>query len=106
MDAKSVSTIGRKLSKRASQDQFSGAVLLRKGRADLLCRAYGLANRSWNIKNTTQTRFRIASVGKLFTAVAVLQMIDAGKVSLSTRVTAYLGLRDTRIPDEVSVYHL
>ena len=106
MDARFVSTIGRKLSKRASQDQFSGAVLLRKGRADLLCRAYGLANRSWNIKNTTQTRFRIASVGKLFTAVAVLQLIDAGKVSLSTRVAAYLGLRETRIPDEVSVYHL
>ncbi len=106
MNRQQVAAVARNLSRRAAAQQFSGAVLIRKGRVDLFCRAYGFANRSWKIKNDPHTRFRIASVGKLFTATAVLQLIDAGNLSLDTRVVEYLGLRDTRIPAEVTVYHL
>jgi CubicO group peptidase (beta-lactamase class C family) len=98
--------IARKLKERATQEQFSGAVLIRKGRADLFCRAYGLANRTWNVKNAPQTRFRIASVGKMFTAVAVLQLIDAGRLSFDTRTVEYLDLAESRISGEVSIRHL
>ncbi len=98
--------VARKIGKRASAQEFSGAVLVRRGRTDLFCRAYGIANRSWKVKNTVRTRFRIASVGKLFTATAVMQLIDAGQLSLSTRAVEYLGLMETRIPPEVTVYHL
>ncbi len=106
MNSQLAAAIGRKVGKRASASEFSGAVLVRKGRTNLFRQAYGYANRSWKVKNTVRTGFRIASVGKMFTAVAVLQLIDAGRLSLGTRAVECLGLKDTRIPAEVTVYHL
>jgi len=98
--------LSRLLARRARENQFSGVVLLRQGDTDLFRRAYGYASRPWKIKNTPATRFRIASVGKLFTAAAVMQLLEAGKLSLETRVVEALGLRDTRIPPAATVYHL
>ena len=96
----------RILNQRVRENQFSGAVLIRHGRIDLFRRAYGYASRTWKIKNTPETRFRIASVGKLFTAAAVMQLIEAGKFSLDTRVIQYLDLKGTRLPPKATVYHM
>lgn len=87
-------------------DEFSGVVLVRQGSHDVFGAAYGYAHRPWQIENHLETRFRVASVSKMFTAVSVLQLIDAGKLTLGTRVAAFLGLEDTAIPGEVTVYHL
>ncbi len=106
MNRSFTSRVARKLNQRVHDGQFSGAVLIRRGGTDLFCRASGYANRTWKVKNTTETRFRIASVGKLFTAAAVMQLIEAGELSLDTRVVDYLGLTGTKIPAEVTVYHL
>jgi len=57
------------------QGRFSGVVLVRQGDTDLYRRAFGLANRTWHIKNQADTCFLIASVGKLFTATAVMQLV-------------------------------
>ncbi|MEW6405195.1 MAG: serine hydrolase domain-containing protein [Chloroflexota bacterium] len=106
MDANFTTKLERTINERVRENQFSGAVLIRRGKTDLFRRAYGFANRTWNIKNTTETRFRIASVGKMFTAAAVMQLIDAGKFSLDTRVVKYLKLKDTKLPPEATVYHM
>lgn len=98
--------LNKVLLKRWRENQFSGAVLVRQAGTDLFCRAYGYANRTWNVKNTPATRFRIASVGKMFTAAAVLQLIQAGKLSLDTRVVECLELQGTTIPVEATVYHM
>jgi len=98
--------LARKINKRVRENRFSGTVLIRRGRTDLFRRAYGYASRTWNIKNTPETRFRIASVGKMFTAAAVMQLIEAGKFSLDTRVIRYLKLKETRLPPEATVYHM
>jgi CubicO group peptidase (beta-lactamase class C family) len=98
--------LARKLNQRARADQFSGAVLVRQGKTDLFRRAYGFANRTWNLKNRPETRFRIASVGKMFTAVAVMQLVEAGKLSLDTRIVEFLDLKGTRLPSEATVYHM
>jgi CubicO group peptidase (beta-lactamase class C family) len=98
--------LGRILSKQARQDEFSGAVLIRQGETDLFCHAYGLANRTWMVKNRPDTRFRIASIGKMFTAVAILQLIKSGQLTLETRVLECLGLEGTKIPSATTVYHL
>jgi CubicO group peptidase (beta-lactamase class C family) len=73
---------------------------------DLFRCAYGFANRTWKIPNTPETRFRIASVGKMFTAAAVMQLIEAEKLSLDTRVVKYLKLKGTKLPSEATVYHM
>ncbi len=106
MKATFTSKLARKINRRVRAGEFSGAVLIRRGRTDVFRRAYGLANRTWNIKNTTETRFRIASIGKLFTAAAVMQLMETGKLTLATPVVRLLGLHESSIPDEVTVYHL
>jgi CubicO group peptidase (beta-lactamase class C family) len=91
---------------KSQQEKFSGVVMIKQNESELFQGAYGYANRSWNINNRIDTRFRIASVGKLFTAVAVLQLIEAGRLSLDTRLVESLGLENTTIPKEATVYHM
>lgn len=94
------------LQQRAERDAFSGVVLLTQGNSQLFAGAYGYASRSWKVPNTLTTRFDTASVTKLFTAVATLQLIDRGLFSFDTFATDFLELRDTCIPSTVNVYHL
>ena len=88
------------------EEKFSGVITIQREGEVLVEGAYGLANRSWKIKNREDTRFRIASISKMFTAVGILQLIEQGKISLMTPVIEYLGMKSTRIPAEVNVYHL
>jgi CubicO group peptidase (beta-lactamase class C family) len=94
------------LAEKARSDAFSGVVLVQRGEERLFGEALGYANRSWRIFNTLETRFRIASISKMFTAVAVLRLIEDGRLSLETRVVEALGLERTRLHPEVTVYHL
>jgi CubicO group peptidase (beta-lactamase class C family) len=55
-----------------SNQQFMGAVLVARGGRLLINRGYGFADLEWNIPNTPDTRFRIGSVTKQFTAAAIL----------------------------------
>ncbi|MCB9136003.1 MAG: beta-lactamase family protein [Anaerolineales bacterium] len=90
----------------AAQDEFSGVVQVTRGDEILFTGAYGYASRAWGVKNTLETRFDTASLTKLFTAVATLQLVELGHISLETRVMDFLGLMDTAISPEVNVYHL
>ena len=88
------------------EGQFSGVVMIKQNEDELFTAAYGYANRAWNVENRVDTRFRIASVSKLFTAVAVLQLIEEGKLSLDTRLVDCLGMENTSIPKEATIYHM
>ena len=101
-----VERLDQVLSDKYRAEEFSGVVLVKQGERELFKAAYGYANRSWGVKNQLGTRFRVASISKMFTAVAVLQLVEAGKLELHTRVVERLGLEDTTIPAEVTVYHL
>src|SRR5262245_36727768 len=94
------------LQQRAQQAAFSGVALITHGDAHLFAGAYGYASRSWKIPNTLATRFDTASITKLFTAVATLQLIERGGLAFDTPVIDFLGLRDTTIARDVTVYHL
>jgi CubicO group peptidase (beta-lactamase class C family) len=94
------------LARREADSTFSGVVAIRRGDAELFTGAYGYANRTWSIPNRADTRFRLASIGKMFTAVAVLQLVERGRLALDTRVIELLGLANTTIPIEVTVEQL
>ena len=94
------------LAERSNAGDFSGTVLLQYGDDMLFQGAYGYANRPWRVENAVDTRFRIASISKMFTAVAVLQLVDAGELSLDTEVAPCLGLEETTIPPDATVYHM
>lgn len=87
-------------------DQFSGVALITQGEARLYQGAFGYASRAWKVKNSLDTRFDTASITKLFTAVATLQMIDQGEFDFETPVIEFLGLENTTISNEVNVFHL
>ena len=89
-----------------AEDRFSGVVLITQGRSTLYQGAFGYASRAWQVKNSLDVRFDTASITKLFTAVAVLQLIDEGRLALDTRALDCLGLAGTAISGDVTVYHL
>jgi D-alanyl-D-alanine carboxypeptidase len=71
---------------REMTEKFSGAVLVKRGDKVLLRKAYGLADRELKIPNTLDTRFRTASVTKMFTAVAVLRLVQDGRIRLDDTI--------------------
>jgi D-alanyl-D-alanine carboxypeptidase len=90
-----------------ASDQFSGAMLVTRGTETILEKAWGLADRKRKIPITINSRFRVGSVGKMFTAVAALQLIDAGRLDLSKSVGTYLPDYPNRdIALKVTIHHL
>ena len=90
----------------AEAENFSGVVSIWQADKPLLEHACGWAHRGWQIANRLDTRFRLASVSKMFTAVAILQLIEQNKFSLTTPITQLVDLDQTTITPEVTVYHL
>jgi CubicO group peptidase (beta-lactamase class C family) len=72
------------------EDQFSGAVLVTKNGKTILSEADGLADRERKIANSLNTKFRIGSMNKMFTAVSVLHLAQAGKIKLSEPFGKYI----------------
>ncbi|THV56354.1 serine hydrolase domain-containing protein [Chryseobacterium candidae] len=85
-------------------NNFSGAVLVSKNGRVLLKKAYGLADYEWNIKNTLDTKFQLASVTKQFTATAILLLIEKGKLSLDDKLSKFLP--DYPKADSVTIHML
>jgi CubicO group peptidase (beta-lactamase class C family) len=73
----------------ADVNNFSGTVLVTKNGSILLKKSYGLADYEWNIKNTIDTKFSLASVTKQFTAAAILQLVDKKQLSLDSKLTKF-----------------
>ena len=70
-------------------DQFSGTILISYRGRPVLIKAFGSANREKKVPNTVNTQFCIGSMNKMFTAVAVLQLAQAGKLSLDGVLANY-----------------
>lgn len=88
------------------ENAFSGVVKIQRDNETLFEQAVGLANRAFSIANQLDTRFRIASITKMFTAVAVLQLIEQERVTLQTRIKPLLGLDGSGVPENATVFHL
>lgn len=90
----------------AARDRFSGVVRVQRAGEILLESAHGTASRRWNVPVHVDTRFDVASVTKLFTAVAALQQVDAGRLDLDASIHRYVDLAGTAIPPSVTLRHL
>jgi D-alanyl-D-alanine carboxypeptidase len=71
-------------------DRFSGAALVAKDGKITFSHAYGLADREKRVSNQLNTQFRIGSMNKMFTAVSIMQLVQAGEVNLSDPLGKYL----------------
>jgi len=70
--------------------QFSGSVLVAESGKVIFKKSYGYANKEWKIKNKPNTKFRIASITKQFTAMLIMQMVEQGKIKLEGKISDYL----------------
>jgi D-alanyl-D-alanine carboxypeptidase len=70
-------------------DLFSGVVLAAKNGEVIFRQAFGIGNREWEIPNTPETKFRIGSITKQFTAAAILRLAERGKLNVADRLGQY-----------------
>ncbi|WP_054954934.1 serine hydrolase domain-containing protein [Paenibacillus dakarensis] len=85
---------------------FSGTILVQKKDAVLANISYGYANRADRLLNHTGTRFGIASGCKIFTAVAICQLIEEGKLSADTKLHECLDVKFPHFDHNITVHQL
>ncbi|MCT4598996.1 MAG: beta-lactamase family protein [Vallitalea sp.] len=95
-----------KLQEKESFKNFSGVILIKKDEEVLYSNSFSYANRNFNIPNTIDTRFRIASVSKMFTAVAILQLIEKGLLDFDSSIVEVLQLQQSNISKDINIHHL
>jgi CubicO group peptidase (beta-lactamase class C family) len=86
------------------QGTFSGSVLVAKDGKILLCKGYGMANYELDVPNTPQTKFRLASVSKQFTAMAIMQLQEKGLLNVNDTLSKYIP--DYPDGDKITLHHL
>lgn len=86
--------------------QFNGSVLVAENGRVIYKKGYGLANMEWKTPNEPDTKFRLASVTKQFTAAAILQLVDQGKIKLDGKITDYLPDYRKDTGDRVTIHQL
>jgi D-alanyl-D-alanine carboxypeptidase len=95
------------LDQAAAADRFSGAALVAKNGKPVFTAVYGMADREKKIPNTLNTKFRIGSMNKMFTATAVLQLVQAGKINLNDPLVKYLpDYPNKDLASKVTIHHL
>jgi CubicO group peptidase (beta-lactamase class C family) len=85
-----ISATRQKLTQDTVPDHFAGAVLIAHNGKPVFAQAYGLADREHKVSNTVKTRFRIGSMDKMFTCVAIVQLAQQGKLGFDDPVGKYL----------------
>jgi CubicO group peptidase (beta-lactamase class C family) len=97
---------GAWLGQRATAGQFSGTALVVHDGRVLLDAGYGLADRASSVADTPQTRYCVASIGKLFTAIAVAQLVEQHRLSFTDPIGRYLTGFAPAVADGVTVGEL
>jgi len=93
------------MDKLAKPNRFIGSVLVARDGKILFSKGYGLANVEFDVPNTPQTKFRLGSITKQFTAAAILLLQERGKLSVRDPICKYF----ESCPNawsEVTIHHL
>ncbi|PHN07354.1 serine hydrolase [Flavilitoribacter nigricans] len=87
-------------------EQFSGSVLVARGDQVLFSKGFGEAAIEYGVPITPTTKFRIGSITKQFTAMAVMKLVEEGKIDLEAPIVDYLADYPEEIGKKVSIHHL
>ena len=99
------STIDKILTVHTERETFIGTVLVARNGEILLSQGYGWADRENQIPNTPQTKYRLGSITKQFTAMAILILQSREQLNVQERICRYL----PECPDswqEITIHHL
>ncbi|HEU4834983.1 MAG TPA: serine hydrolase [Pyrinomonadaceae bacterium] len=86
--------------------QFNGAALVAENGKVVYKGAYGQANMEWNLPNTPDTKFRLGSITKQFTATVIMQLVEQGKIKLDAKLSDYLPDYRKDTGSKVTIHHL
>lgn len=90
-----------------SQDQFSGAVLVAMDGEPFYKRAVGEACKRYHVPNRIDTKFNLGSMNKMFTGVAIMQLVQQEKLSLNDTVGRFLpDYPNDEVRESVTIHHL
>lgn len=89
-----------------SYGQFNGAVLVADNGKVIYRKGVGFANMEWSLPNEADTKFRLGSITKQFTAMLILQMVAEDKIKLDGKLTDYLPNYRKDTGERVTVHHL
>jgi CubicO group peptidase (beta-lactamase class C family) len=85
-------------------NEFTGTVIVAQKGKIIYEKAFGMADREWNIPNTVQSKFEVGSVTKQFTSACILQLVEQGKLSLDDKLSKYF--TDFPKADSVTIHML
>lgn len=94
------------LAQEAERGRFSGTVLVAERDRTLFHQAYGFASKRFGVPNALDTRYNLASIGKLLTTIAVTQLVEQGRLDLDAAIGTYLEGFPPEVAEKVTVRHL
>ncbi len=101
------SQLGDFVQKLATADLFSGTVLLAKEGKTIYKQAFGTANKDFNVPNRIDTKFNLGSMNKMFTAVAIAQLVERGKLSFDDPLSKFIpDFPDKESAEKIRIKHL
>jgi D-alanyl-D-alanine carboxypeptidase len=99
--------VDAKLLKLAAADKFSGTVLIAKDGKPVFQKAYGYADRENKTSNNLETRFRLGSMNKMFTSVAIAQLVEKGKLKYTDKLADVLpDYPNKEVAQKITVHQL
>ena len=106
-EAEALAALSARVDELAAADRFSGVILVARHGKVLAEKISGRADRAANTPITAETKFRIGSMNKMFTSVATLQLVEAGKLSLDDPIGKHLtDYPNKDIASKVTIRHL
>ncbi|MFK7925959.1 MAG: serine hydrolase [Bacteroidia bacterium] len=94
------------ISRYAEYGQFNGSVLVAEKGKVIYKNGFGMANWEWDIPNQSNTKHRLASVSKQFTAMVIMQLVADGKLALDVPISTYLPDYPKEYGEQITIHHL
>lgn len=99
-------TIDALMTAYCSNGQFDGVVLVSEKGQIIYKKAFGIADREWKVPITIDTKFKIASLSKSFTALIILQLAQEGKIRLDGTIADYFPDYNGKQKDRITIHQL
>src|SRR5438132_6017916 len=106
-EEQALAALRTEIDRQVAAERFAGAVMVSKHGKPIFSQAYGFSDREKKTPNELNTRFRIGSMNKMFTAVSVLQLVQNGKIKLTASLGEYLpDYPNKDVATKVTIHHL
>jgi CubicO group peptidase (beta-lactamase class C family) len=106
-EAEMLKSLDEYIKKLVAADAFSGTVLVARNGSAIFTGAYGLASMAYKAPNRIDTKFNLGSMNKMFTAVAVCQLAEQGKLAFTDPIGKHLTeYTNKAVADKVTIDHL